>query len=569
MSEGASAVDRGENRAAARVSVAAGLGVAAVGAFVLCGWALNVETFKTIYGPITMKTNMAIGLLLCGVSLAVVRQSPRVAGFCAVAAGLIGGLTLSQHLVGWNLGIDELLFTEAPGAAATVSPNRMGLTGATCLVLGGVSLYHLRRGDARGAAVAQALAAVALSIASIPIAGYLYGAEELYGIARYTGIALHTAIALILLNAGILTARATLGPVAVFLDDGPAGTMLRRLALPIVGIPLALGYLEISARSAQIVDRGLGIALYAISLIVVLGGTVWLTAQVIERSDRARRRAELDRDLLMVSERHARAEAERASRLKDHFLATLSHELRTPLNVMLGWTRMLELGASPRDHLRIVGLVAKNGRLLARLVEDLLDLSRVTAGQFEISRAPTLLNAVVQSSFEALGPMASGKGVALAAELDPEIEPIDADPERLQQIAWNLLSNAVKFTAAGGRIVARTTRTPDAAVLIISDTGVGFDQAFAADLFKPFRQADSSVSREHGGLGLGLSIARHLAELHNGTLTGTSDGIGHGATFTLTLPRAGSPGPGGPTTVTPAAAASEIGADPVQPLTRR
>ncbi len=241
----------------------------------------------------------------------------------------------------------------------------------------------------------------------------------MYGIARYTGIALHTALALIVLNVGILTARATLGPVAVFLDDGPAGTMLRRLAMPIVGIPLALGYLEIYARSAQIVDRGLGIALYAISLIVVLGVTVWLTAQVIERSDRARRRAERDRDLLMVSERHARAEAERASRLKDHFLATMSHELRTPLNVMLGWTRMLEIGASPQDHVRIVGLVAKNGRLLARLVEDLLDLSRVTAGQFEISRAPTLLNAVVQSSLEALGPMAGAKGVELAADLDP------------------------------------------------------------------------------------------------------------------------------------------------------
>ena len=303
MMPGLADVDaRTENRAAVRVSVAAGLLATAVGAFVLCGWAWNVEAFKTIYGPITMKTNTAIGLLLCGISLAVLRRSPRLSRFCAVCAGLLGGLTLSQHLAGWNLGIDELLFKEAPGAAATTSPNRMGLNGSTSLLLDGLALYHLARADARGATVAQALAAASLSLAAVPLAGYLYGAEQLYGIARYTGIALHTALSLVAISAGILTARATLGPVAVFFDDGPAGTMLRRLAMPMVGIPLALGYFEIYARRAELVDRGLGMALYAISVIVVLGVTVWTTAQVIERSDRARRQAERHRDLLMVSE---------------------------------------------------------------------------------------------------------------------------------------------------------------------------------------------------------------------------------------------------------------------------
>ncbi len=565
----ASVDDRVQNRGAARVSVVAGSIVAAVGGFVLCGWAWDVQSFKTIYGPITMKTNTAIGLLLCGVSMAVMRWTPRVSRVCAVSAGLIGGLTLSEHLIGWNLGIDQLLFTEAPGAAATASPNRMGLNGSTSLLLAGLSLYRLTLGDSRGAAVAQTLAMVALCLAAIPFAGYLYGAEELYGMAQYTGIALHTSIALILLNVGILAARANLGGVAVFLGDGPAGTMLRRLAIPVVGIPLALGYLEIYARGAQLVDRGLGMALYAMSVIVVLGVTVWHTAHAIERSEQARRQAEGDRDLLIVSERHARAEAERASRLKDHFLATLSHELRTPLNVMLGWTRMLEMGTSPQDHVRIAGLVARNGRLLARLVEDLLDLSRVTAGQFEISRASTLLNTVVEGSLEALGPMAGAKGVELVAELDSGMKPIEADAQRIQQIVWNLLSNAVKFTPAGGRIVARTASTADGVVLTISDTGVGFDQAFAPEIFKPFRQADPSASREHGGLGLGLSIARHLAELHDGSLTASSQGTARGATFTLRLPRAGSTVADGQTTASRhGATASSAGGDPLQPLIR-
>ena len=529
--------DRSFHVTAARFSLVCALIVAAVGAAVLYGWAWNVESFKTIYGPITMKTNTAIGMLLCGTSLAVLRRLPRLSMFCAVSAATIGACTLSEHLIGWDLGIDQLLFAEAPGAAATSSPNRMGLTGSGSLVLAGISLYRLTRGDSRGAAVAQTLAAVALAVAAVPLAGYLYGAEQLYGFSQYTGIALHTAVTLIILNLGILTSRMSLGPAAVFINEGPAGTMVRGLTIPVVGIPLVLGYLVVYGGGAQIVDPGLGIAIYAVSLIIVLGVTVWYTARAIERSDHARRRAEGDRDLLIVSERQARAEAERASQLMDQFLARLSHELRTPLNAMLGWTRILEVGANPQDHLRIAGRVAKNGRMLARLVEDLLDLSRVTAGQFEISRAPTSLNAVVQSSLETVMPAANAKGVEVVAELDVQIEPIDADAQRLIQVVCNLLSNALKFTAAGGRVVARTSSTPDAVALTISDNGRGFDETFAADIFKPFRQADPSMGREHGGLGLGLSIARHLAELHGGSLTGSSPGIGGGATFTLTLPR--------------------------------
>ncbi len=537
----ATAVEHGDDRledwVTNRASFGAAITVVAIGAFVLLGWARNIESFKTVYGPITMKTNMAIGLLLCGISLSALRWVPRLSILCAAIAGLIGFLTLSEHLVGWDLGIDQLIFAEAPGAAATSSPNRMGLNGCLNLILAGLSLYHLARGGTRGATIAQAQAVAALTLASIPLAGYLYGAEQLYGIAKYTGISLHTAITFIILNLGILTARAHLGPVAAFLSTGPAATVLRRLALPIVCIPLALGYVVLVGRDAGLVDRGLGFTLYAISVIVLLGVTVWHTAQVIERSDRARRQAESDRDLLIESEREARANAERASRLKDHFLATLSHELRTPLNVMLGWTRILEQGTNPENHVRIAGMVARNGQLLARLVEDLLDLSRVTAGQLDITPAPTNLGAVVQSALEAVAPTAEAKGVEVVSEVDTGMPPIEVDAQRVQQIVGNLIANAVKFTNAGGRIVASTSSTADSATVTIADTGIGFDRSFASDLFKPFRQADTSVSREHGGLGLGLSIARHIAELHGGTLTAASPGLGRGATFTLTLPR--------------------------------
>jgi signal transduction histidine kinase len=431
-----------------RASVLAGLGVATVGAFVLCGWTWDIESFKTIYGPITMKANTAVGLLLSGLALALLQWSPPMAIGCGLGASLIGAATLVEHLTGWDLGIDQLLFVEAPGAAATSSPGRMGLNASTAFLITGIALYHLARGGARRAAVAQTLAGIALVLAAVPLAGYVFGAEQLYGIAEYTGIALHTALAFVLLDLGMLMARANVGPAAVFMDDGPAGTLLRRLAVPIVAIPLLLGYLEIYARAAEVVDRGLGMALYAVSVIVVLGVTVWLTAQRIERSDRARRRAEQDRDLLIVSERQARAEAERASQVKDQFLATLSHELRTPLNVMLGWTRILELGKTPDDHVRIAGLVAKNGHLLARLVEDLLDLSRVAAGHVEISRAPTGINTLVVASLESIEPTARAKGVTVIPQLDVNMGPLEVDAGRVQQIIWNLLSNAVKFTPA-------------------------------------------------------------------------------------------------------------------------
>jgi signal transduction histidine kinase len=507
-----------------------------MGGFVLCGWIWDIEALKSIYGPITMKANTAIGLLLSGTALAIVRMAPPLTSALAFVAGAIGAATLTQHIAGWDLGIDQLLFTERPGAAATASPNRMGPNASTSFLLASIALHRLARGDGRGAAVAQKLSIGAVVLASIPLAGYFYGASELYGIAQFTGIALHSALAFLLLHAGILITRPDTGPVAAFLREGPAGTVLRRLALPVAAVPLLLGFLAINAVAAGIVDRGLGLGLYAVALIVVLGAIVWHTARVIEVSDRARRRAEEHRDTLIVSERQARAEAERASQLKDQFLATLSHELRTPLNVMLGWTQMLERGVKAADQARVAALVARNGRLLARLVEDLLDLSRVAAGQFEIARGPVALNGVVQGALEAIAPMANANGIAVDAALDPALETIDADGARLQQIVWNLLSNAVKFTRAGGRIDVRTARAGDGVVLTVIDTGVGFDEAFAPEIFKPFRQADPSVSREHGGLGLGLSIAKHLAELHGGTLTGSSPGVNRGATFTLTLP---------------------------------
>ena len=514
-----------------------GASVTAVGLLVLLGWILDDPRLTGFYGSITMKTNTAISLLISGFAVLSFGRVPRLLTSAVGAlVAMIGAATLVQHVSGVDLGIDQALFSEPVGAVATSSPNRMGLNGATSLLLAGCALVLLARGRPSSVRRAQKLAIVGIFFALLAVAGYLYGAAQLYAIARYTGIALHTALSLIALHVAILATRADSGMMARFVSDGPDGTLLRRLAIPVTGLPLALGYLVLMGLQAQLYDSGLGYALVAVALIVVLWLTIWQTARTMGATDRQRRLAERHRDELLLRERRARDEAEHANRLKDQFIATLSHELRTPLNVMLGWTQVLEGGGPPDAQARAASVVARNGRLLARLVEDLLDISRATAGHFEISREPTSINGVTQAAIDALMPVAGEQRVSLVSRLEARPGVVDADPARLQQVVWNLLSNAVKFTPAGGRVEVRTEADADAVVLTVTDSGRGFDAAFAPHVFEPFRQADASTRREHGGLGLGLSIARHLVELHGGTITAASDGPGRGATFTVTLP---------------------------------
>jgi signal transduction histidine kinase len=514
-----------------------GASVSTVAAIVLLGWVLDEPRLTGFYGSITMKTNAAVGLLLCGVAVWSFGRVPALvtSAFGGLAA-VIGGLTLFEHVSGWDLHIDQALFTEPMGAAATTSPNRMGPNGSSGLVVAGVALMLLARGTEASIRRAQKLVMVGLVLALLAVAGYLYGAAQLYAVAQYTGIALHTALALIILHTGVLALRSDAGPMALFASDGPEGTLLRRMAMPITLLPLALGYVVLIGRQGELYDRGLAFAIFASALVLVLWMTVWQTARSIAAADRQRRLAEQHRDELLVRERRARDEAERANTLKDQFIATLSHELRTPLNVMLGWTQVLE-GSGPRDaQARAAAVVARNGRLLARLVEDLLDISRATAGQFDIVREPMSMNSAAQAAIDAMSPAAADKGVLLVSSLQASPDAIEADAARLQQVVSNLLSNAVKFTPAGGRVEVRTENADGEVVLTVTDTGHGFDAAFAPHIFEPFRQADASTQREHGGLGLGLSIARHLIELHGGRISAMSDGLERGATFTVRLP---------------------------------
>ena len=259
----------------------------------------------------------------------------------------------------------------------------------------------------------------------------------------------------------------------------------------------------------------------------------------------------MDNARLYEAAKKARAEAEKAAndnallyrqaeesgRLKEEFLATISHELRTPLNAILGWARMLRSGQLSDDNAaKALDTIERNARAQAQLIDDLLDVSRIVTGKLRMDVRPTDPNSFIDAAVEAVRPAAEAKGVRIQKIVDTGAVSVTGDPVRLQQIVWNLLSNAIKFTPRNGRVQIRLERVDSHVEIVVNDTGQGIEADFLPHVFDRFRQADQRASRQHGGMGLGLAIVRHLVELHGGSVDARSPGEGQGATFTVLLP---------------------------------
>ena len=249
-----------------------------------------------------------------------------------------------------------------------------------------------------------------------------------------------------------------------------------------------------------------------------------------------RKLSESEREELLKREQAARASAETANRMKDEFLATLSHELRTPLNAMLGWTQLLRTRTFDQaTTTKALETIDRNTKSLAQLIEDVLDVSRIIQGTLRLNMQPLELTPIVEAAIETVRPAADAKEIRIDTRFDPTVGVVMGDANRLQQIVWNLLSNAVKFTSKGGIVTVQLQRIDSRVQIQVSDTGGGIAPEFLPYVFERFRQADSSTTRSHGGLGLGLAIVRHLVELHGGTVLAESPGIGQGATFIVNL----------------------------------
>jgi PAS domain S-box-containing protein len=251
------------------------------------------------------------------------------------------------------------------------------------------------------------------------------------------------------------------------------------------------------------------------------------------------KRADEEKRQLLENERRARSEVERASQIKDEFLATLSHELRTPLNAILGWSQLILKGSiSKEDIQKGLETIERNARSQNKLIEDLLEMSSIICGKIRLDVKRLNLSDVVEAAVESVTPAAEAKDIRLRKIIDPAAGPVSGDPNRLQQIIWNLLSNAVKFTPKGGNIEIIVERIASHLEVTVKDSGLGIKPAFLEYVFDRFRQADSSLTRQHGGLGLGLAIVKQLVGLHGGTVRAESAGEGKGAEFIVSLPLA-------------------------------
>ncbi len=316
-------------------------------------------------------------------------------------------------------------------------------------------------------------------------------------------------------------------------DDGAPMSMHSYLAVPVV------------SRSGELVGRLVfghpEAGIFTERTERIVGGIAAQAAVAIDntRLYEAAQHAAEERKELLESERLARAEAERTSNMKDEFLATLSHELRTPLSAILGWAQVLRRGTrGPDDLQRGLQTIERNARAQAQLIEDLLDMSRITSGKVMLDIQNVAPSVFIDAAIETLRPAAEAKNIRLEKDYDPDASMIAGDPARLQQVIWNLLSNAIKFTPRDGLVQVTVKPAGPNVEIAVRDSGAGIAPEFLTHVFERFRQGDSSTTRQHGGLGLGLSIVKHLIEQHGGTVAVASEGEGQGACFTMELPAA-------------------------------
>ncbi|MGE0705628.1 MAG: ATP-binding protein [Vicinamibacterales bacterium] len=510
--------------------------IAAAGFGVLAGWFLNIPPLTSLFlpGP-TVKTNTGLSFACAAIANLLLISSfaahrpVRLAGVLfATIPAVIGALTLSQHVVGWDLGIDQLLALEAPGALATASPNRLGPPASTAFLLIGSSLLLGQRSSAYSKSLSQFVASVTSALALLSLMGFAYGFTELYSVAQYTGIALATAIALFILSVSIQAGRPEVGLTALVVREDEVGVFARRLLPAAILMPFVIGWALARVYGTGIIDAQFAISTMALMLIALLVGVIWRTGTQLvlsldERAQTARALAESARTL------------RESDQQKTEFLATLSHELRNPLAPIRFAVELLD---KPATAARARQTIERQVQHLTRLIDDLLDLTRITRDKLELHVRPCELRQLVTDGTDAVRGEVERARHELIIDLPHQPVWLLADPDRVVQMLVNLLTNAIRYSDAGSRIVVGASIDGSSVMMFVRDSGRGLEPADLERVFERFVQVGKT---SHGGLGLGLALVKALAELHGGSVDARSEGAGRGAEFRLRLPRATAP----------------------------
>jgi signal transduction histidine kinase/ActR/RegA family two-component response regulator len=440
--------------------------------------------------------------------------------------------------------MDQWLFPEGVNVARI--PNRIPVRTAINLLLSGGALLLLET-RTRRVRPTEILCAVSAIIGLLALLGYSYGLISLYRTDSYEPMSLPGAIAFLLLAAATLLARTDAGAMRIVVSDTPAG-LLARLLLPLaVLLPVLFGTLRLTGENAGWYTSRVGVALFATAFIVFFFLAVWWTVRALARADTNRKAAEeqvrkLNAELEQrVADRTAELhqlneELQRASKAKDDFLAVLSHELRTPLTPALAAAGYLAEHEDLPAELRQEADAIRSGvQLEARLIDDLLDLTRIERCKIELHLATVDAHDVIQKTLQIVHEDVRRNQLDVVVALEAPEHHVQGDAVRLQQIFWNLVNNAVKFSARGGRITLRSWNEAGRFALEVRDNGVGIQPEMQTRIFSAFEQGDRSKSRQFGGLGLGLTIAKTLVDLHGGTIAVRSEGMNRGASFQVML----------------------------------
>jgi len=518
--------------------------IAVISISVLLGWQFDIAVMKSVFPGMTAMNpgGTALAFLLASISLWLhtIENAPRLRLFAKICAGgsfLIAAAYFGNHFMGTDNGPDQLLFREKldKEALALGYANRMAPNTAAAFILSGLALLFMDLRIGR-IWVAQLLGVAGFQFGFLTFIGYLYNSVGLMGVNEFIPMALNTALCFLLLNTGLFFIRPDRGLMNVFSSPGPGGIVARHLLPLVIAIPILGGLLFRNAMHYGLIGEIATFASFVLTVVILFTALVWWIAAALDVSDREQRQAAFELQ-------QAKEAAELANVAKSEFLTNVSHELRTPMNSILGMTRLLyEDDGISEDQKEMAGVVYRSADNLLEILNDLLDLSKIEAGELKLESVSFSLQEVISNIMETMMIPSSEKGIVLSCTYNHQQIPyLIGDPIRTGRVIMNLVGNAIKFTDEGTVSLTidcqkqdKDSDSVDICIMVV-DTGIGIPEDKLGIIFEKFSQADSSTTRRFGGTGLGLSITRQLAEEMHGHVSVESV-LGHGSVFTLQLP---------------------------------